>query len=76
MDKGRFLASPLRFLASPLSAMDFSRSGVTEPVGGAFRAHVQWKDKGDKQNIYGPRRPDEQAAQQDLESIRAASGMG
>ena len=56
--------------------MDFSRSGVTERVGVAFRAHVQWNDRG-KQNAYGPRRPNEDAAQEDLESIRAAaSGMG
>ena len=33
--------------------MDFSRSGVTERVGVAFRAHVQWNDQG-KQHAHGP----------------------
>lgn len=55
--------------------MDFSRSGVVERVGVAFRAHVQWNDKG-KQHAHGPHRPDEEAAKEDLESMRAAaSGM-
>ena len=55
--------------------MDFSRSGVTERVGVAFRAHVQWNDKG-KQHAHGPWRPDDEAAKEDLESMRAAaSGM-
>ena len=60
-------------------AMNFSNAGTTEPAGDAFRAHVTWYDKGVKRNrnIRGPRRPDEEAAQKDLESIRAvASGMG
>ena len=57
--------------------MDFSNAGVTEHVGDAFRAHVQWNDKRAKRNIYGPRRPDEVTAERDLESMRAAaSGMG
>ena len=56
--------------------MDFSNAGVTEPAGAAFRAHVTWYDKGANRNIYGPRRPDEAAAKEDLESLRAAaSGM-
>ena len=59
-----------------LLAMDFSNVGATEPAGNAFRAHVQWYDKGANRNIYGPRRPDEEAAKDDLESMRAAaSGM-
>ena len=41
------------FESSNLLAMDFSRSGVTERVGVAFRAHVQWNDKG-KQHAHGP----------------------
>ena len=53
--------------------MDFSRSGVTEPVGGAFRVHVQWKKEGVKQNIYGSRRTDEQTAEKDLETMRSAA---
>ena len=57
--------------------MDFSNAGATQPLGGGvFRAHIQWKEKGAKREIQGPRRPDEEAAQQDLERIRkAASGM-
>ena len=57
--------------------MDFSNAGTTEPAGDAFRAHVTWYDKGTRRNIYGPRRPDQQSAQADLETMRAAaSGMG
>ena len=57
--------------------MDFSSAGVTEQVDGAFRAHVQRSDKGSTgRHIYGPRRPDEAAAKEELESLRAAaSGM-
>ena len=57
--------------------MDFSSAGVTEQVDGAFRAHVQRSDKGSTgRHIHGPRRPDEDAAKDDLESMRAAaSGM-
>ena len=57
--------------------MDFSNAGVTEQVDGAFRAHVQRSDKGSTgRHIHGPRRPDEAAAKEDLESMRAAaSGM-
>ena len=62
-------------VGATLPAMDFSRSGVTERVGVAFRAHVQWNDKG-KQHAHGPYRPDEGAAKEDLDSMRAAaSGM-
>ena len=59
--------------------MDFSNAGTTEPAGDGFRAHVQWYDKGAKRNrhIRGPRRPDEEAAKEDLEPMRAAAnGMG
>ena len=56
--------------------MDFSNAGVTEPAGAAFRAHVTWYDKGANRNIYGPRRPDEAAAKEDLESLRAAAVTG
>ena len=56
--------------------MDFSKAGTTEPVRHAFRAHVTRYDKGANRNIYGPCRPDEEAAKADLESMRdAASGM-
>jgi hypothetical protein len=56
--------------------MDFSNAGTTEPVGAGFRAHVQWNDKGAKRHIHGPNRKDQQAAHEDLESMRtAASGM-
>ena len=57
--------------------MDFSNAGTTELAGDAFRAHVQRNDKGAKRHIYGPNRKDMEAAQHDLESMRAAaSGMG
>ena len=36
------------FVLATFSAMDFSNAGVTEPVGDAFRAHVQWRDNGFK----------------------------
>ena len=46
--------------------MDFSNAGATELLGSdIFRAHVQWKEKGAKQHIHGPRRPDEDAAKDD-----------
>ena len=57
--------------------MDFSKAGAIERVGNAFRAHVQWYDKGANRHIYGPCRPNDAAAKVDLESMRAAaSGMG
>ena len=63
-------------MSSTLLAMDFSNFGATEPSGNAFRAHVQWYEKGANRHIYGHRRPDEAAAKEDLESMRAAaSGM-
>ena len=55
--------------------MDFSNAGVTEQVDGAFRAHVQRSDKGSTgRHIHGPRRLDEAAAREDLESMRAVTG--
>ena len=57
--------------------MDFSRVGGVEAVGGAFRACVQWKEKGVRRHSHGPRRAERQIAQADLESMRsAASGLG
>ena len=59
-----------------LSAMDFSSRGAIERSGKGSRAHVQWYDKGANRNIPGPWRPDEEAAKEDLQSMRAAaSGM-
>ena len=56
--------------------MDFSKAGGIRRDGAAFSAHVQWSNKGGKQNIYGPRREDEDAAMDDLDFLRAAaSGM-
>ena len=56
--------------------MDFSRIGVVEADGAAYCAHAQMRVGGKKRNIRGPYRPDQQAAQEDLESMRAAaSGM-
>ena len=57
--------------------MDFSRVGGVEAVGGAFRACVQWKEKGVRRHSHGPWRAERQIAQADLESMRsAASGLG
>ena len=56
--------------------MDFSRAGSVLSLPGAFRARVQWND-GRPREFYGPRRPDEETAKRDLESMRAAArGMG
>ena len=57
--------------------MDFSRVGHVHSLPDAFRARAQWKDSGHSRECYGPRRPDRQAAEEDLLSMRAAaSGMG
>ena len=56
--------------------MDFSKAGAIERAGNAFRAHVQFYDKGANRNIYGPNRKDKEAAQHDLESMRAAAVTG
>ena len=53
--------------------MDFSNVGATERVGEAFRAHVNLRISGKQRNAHGPRRPDEDAAKEDLESMRAAA---
>ena len=59
-----------------LLTMDFSRAGYVHSLPGAFRARAQWKDSGRPRECYGPRRPDEEAAKEDIESTRAAaSGM-
>ena len=56
--------------------MDFSNAGATERIGDAFRAHINWRVGGKQRNAYGPRRPDEDAAKDDLDAMRAvASGM-
>ena len=56
--------------------MDFSNVGITERVSDALRVHVKLRINGKQRNAYGPRRPDEEAAEEDLESMRAAaSGM-
>ena len=57
--------------------MDFSRVGGVVAIGGAFRARVQWKEKGFLRQSQGPRRAERQIAQADLESMRsAACGLG
>ena len=61
------------FEPSPCSAMDFSNAGAVERAGNAFRAHVQWREKGAQRDIRGPRRLDQEAAQKDLERMRAAA---
>ena len=56
--------------------MDFSRAGAVQALSGAFRARVQWKQDGHLCEGPGPRRPTRKAAEEDLESMRAAaSGM-
>ena len=56
--------------------MDFSRAGVVEALEGVFRARVQCRQDGHKFVCPGPRRPTREAAEEDLESMRAAaSGM-
>ena len=56
---------------------DFSGVGAVETVGTAFRARVQWKEKGVNRCSHGPRRAEQQIAQEDLQSMRAAaSGLG
>ena len=56
--------------------MVFSRAGVVTTLREAYRAHVQWRQNGVLRHIYGPRRSDNQAAQQDLDSMReAANGL-
>ena len=57
--------------------MDFAQTGATPRDGTAFSAHVQWSSNAGKRNIYGSRRPDEDSAKKDLQSMRTAvSGMG
>ena len=57
--------------------MDFSRAGYVHSLPDAFRARAKWKDGGRLRECDGPRRPDEETAQRDLESMRAAArGMG
>ena len=57
--------------------MDFMTFGGVEGKRGSFCAHVQWSDKGVNRHIRGPCRPDQAAAQTDLDTMRcSASGMG
>ena len=53
--------------------MDFSRIGAVEAEGAAYCAHAQPRVGGKTLHIRGPYRPDQQAAQGDLESMRAAA---
>ena len=56
--------------------MDFSNVGTAERVDDAFRAHVKLRINGQQRNAYGPRRPDEAAAKEDMQSMRAAAVTG
>ena len=57
--------------------MDFTKLGGVEGKRYSFCAHVQWSDKGVNRHIRGPCRPDQAAAQTDLDTMRcSASGMG
>ena len=63
-------------MSSTVPAMDFSRVGFAQALSGAFRARVQWRQDGHLRVGPGPRRPTREAAEEDLESMRAAaSGM-
>ena len=55
--------------------MDFSRIGAVETDGAAYCARAQPRDGGGKRQIIrGPYRPDQQAAQEGLENMRAVTG--
>ena len=54
--------------------MDFTNCGALEIKGAVQRAHVQWSDNGRNRHIRGPFRLDEEAAKEDLESMRAVTG--
>ena len=53
--------------------MDFSRIGAVEVDGAAYCAHANPKIGGKNFHIRGPYRPDEEAAKEDLQSMRAAA---
>ena len=53
--------------------MDFSSVGSLEPVDGGFRARFRWNANGSRKPCRGPRRQGEEAAKEDLESMRAAA---
>ena len=56
--------------------MDFSRVGAVEADGASYCARAQPTVGGKRRHIRGPFRSDQQAAQEDLDSMRtAASGM-
>ena len=52
--------------------MNFSEASAVQTLPGAFRARVKWKNNGRLHEVQGPRRPDRQTAENDLESMRAA----
>ena len=54
--------------------MDFSRVGAVEVEGAAYCAHAQTRAGGKNCHIRGPYRPDQQAAQEGLENMRAVTG--
>ena len=57
-------------------AGSLARSGKVNQIGGAFRAHVQYRgDQGRKANLYGPRRLETSDAESDLEAMRAAAAV-
>ena len=57
--------------------MDFSRAGAVEALAGAFRDRVQRRQDGHLRVAPGPVRRTREAAEEDLESMRAtARGMG
>ena len=64
-------------VSTAFSAMDFSKAGAIERAGKTFHAHVHFRERGAQRDIRGPCRPDEETAQRDLDSMRAAaSGIG
>ena len=50
--------------------MDFSSVSSLEPVDSGVRARARWNTKGMRKFLRGPRRVCEEAAQQDLDSMR------
>ena len=61
----------------PRNKTSLSQLGVVAEHEQGFRAHIQFRtDAEEKQNIYGPTRDTEYAAQKDLDQIRAAGAVG
>ena len=61
----------------PFAKRDLAKMGGVQAHKGEFRAHFYLRrDTGEQINIIGPSRETEEEAQEDLEQIRAAGGVG